>query len=215
MKNILSILAFICTSLMLTAQINGVGIGTNTPTHTLEVNGNTKLSGNLYFEDPGTYTGNSAGSYFLVRDNSDNVIKRYVPATSEFSAINSTVYFLTNVSTSGVTNFDTGIPASKYYVVIGGFIVRGPNNNSNIVITRPNNSGNYVPQYSTRSFVENGTWRIKFTPNNSRVFDVAPEIRLSISAYRRDMLTTINNQISYDMNAVTNGVASIPAPVLP
>lgn len=215
MKNILPILAFICTSLMLTAQINGVGIGTNTPTHTLEVNGNTKLSGNLYFEDPGTYTGNSAGSYFLVRDNSDNVIKRYVPATSEFSAINSTVYFLTSTSTSGVTNFDTGIPASKYYVVIGGFIVRGQNNDSNIIVTHPNDLANYVPQYSARSFVENGTWRIKFTPNNSRVFDRVPEIRLSISAYRRDMLTTINNQISYDMNAVTNGVASIPAPVLP
>ncbi len=215
MKNILSILAFICTSLMLTAQINGVGIGTNTPTHTLEVNGNTKLSGNLFFENPGDYTGSSAGSYFLVRDNSDNVIKRYVPATSAFSAINSTVYFITNISTSGVTNFDTGISASKYYVVIGGFIIRGQNNDSNINITRPNNLGDYIPQYSTRAFVENGTWRIKFTPNNARVFDRVPEIRLSISAYRRDMLTTINNQINYNMNAVTTGVASIPAPVLP
>lgn len=215
MKNILAILAFLCNTLIITAQTNGVGIGTNTPTHTLEVNGNTKLSGNLYFENPGDFTGNSSGSYFLIRDNSDNVIKRYVPATSAFSAINSTVYFITNVSTSGVTNFDTGIPASRYYVVIGGFIVRGPNNDSNIHIESPNNLSNYIPQYSTRSFVQNGTWRIKFTPNNSRVFDKAPEIRLSISAYRRDMLTTINNQISYDMNAVTTGVASIPAPVLP
>ncbi len=215
MKNILAIIALVGNFLILSAQTNGVGIGTTTPTHTLEVNGNTKLSGNLYFEDPGTYTGSSAGSYFLVRDNSDNVIKRYVPATSEFSAINSTVYFITNISTSGVTNFDTGIPASKYYVVIGGFIVRGQNNDSNINITRPNNLGDYIPQYSTRSFVQNGTWRIQFTPNNGRIFDRVPEIRLSISAYRRDMLTTINNQISYDMNAVTTGTASIPAPVLP
>lgn len=215
MKNILAIIAFIGNFFILTAQTNGLGIGTKTPTHTLEVNGNTKLSGNLYFENPGDYTGNSADSYFLVRDNSDNVIKRYVPATAEFSAINSTVYFITNISTGGVTNFDTGIPASKYYVVIGGFIVRGPNNDSNIVITRPNNLGDYIPEYSARSFVENGTWRIKFIPNNSRVFDKSPEIRLSISAYRKDMLTTINSPINYDMNAVTSGIASVPAPVLP
>ncbi|KAA0127490.1 hypothetical protein FY557_12780 [Chryseobacterium sp. SN22] len=220
MKSILSIIVLICTSLILTAQTNGVGIGTNTPTHTLEVNGNTKLSGNLYFENPGNYTGSSAGSYFLVRDNSDNVIKRYVPATSAFSAINSTVYSIINISTSGITDFDTGIPTSKYHVIIGGFIVRGQNNDSNINITRPNNLGDYIPQYSARSFkgmnaagVE--TWRIKFTPNNGRIFDRTAEIRLSVSAYRRDMLTTINNQIDYNMNAVTNGVASIPAPALP
>ncbi|WP_294287142.1 hypothetical protein [uncultured Chryseobacterium sp.] len=220
MKNILAILVFICTSLIFKAQINGVGIGTYTPTHTLEVSGNTKLTGNLFFENPGIYTGSSAGSYFLVKDKSDNVIKRYVPATSAFSAINSTVYSITNISTSGVTDFDTGISVEKYYVVIGGFIVRGQNNDSNINITRPNNLGDYIPQYSARSFIPTGTatnktWRIKFTPNSGRVFDRTAEIRLSISAYRRDMLTTINTQIDYNMNAVTTGVASIPAPALP
>ncbi len=220
MKNILSILAFICTSILLTAQTNGVGIGTTTPTHTLEVNGNTKLNGNLFFENPGDYTGSSAGSYFLVKDKSDNVLKRYVPATSEFSAINSTVYFITNLSTSGVTDFDTGISAEKYHVVIGGFIIRGQNNDSNINITRPNNLGDYIPQYSARSFIALNTagvrtWRIKFTPNNGRIFDRVPEVRLSISAYRKDMLTTINSEITFNMNAVTTGVASIPAPSLP
>lgn len=215
MKNILTIISFVFSLQLMNAQINGVGIGTNTPTHTLEVNGNMKLSGKLYLENPGIYTGNSSDSYLLVRDNSDNIIKRYVPATSAFSAVNSTVYFIKNISTSGVTNFDTGIPDNKYYVVIGGFIIRGINNDSNISLTVPNDQGNYIPQYSARAFVQNGTWRIKFTPNNNRVFDRTPEIRLSISAYRRDMLTTVNTQISYNMNAVTTGIASIPAPVLP
>lgn len=215
MKNILAIAALFSNALLLTAQINGVGIGTTTPTHTLEVNGNMKLSGNLYFENPGNYTGKASGSYLLVRDNSDNILKRYVPATSAFSAINSTVYFINNISTSGITDFDTRIPASRYYVIIGGFIVRGINNDSNIDITADGNLINYIPQYSARSFVENGTWRIKFTPNNSRVFDRTAEIRLSISAYRRDMLTTVNSQITYNMNGDTSGNASVPAPALP
>jgi len=215
MKNILAIAALFANALLLTAQINGVGIGTNTPTHTLEVNGNMKLSGNLYLENPGNYTGKASGSYLLVRDNSDKVIKRYVPATSAYSAINSTVYFINNISTSGVTDFDTRIPAEKYYVIIGGFIVRGINNDSNIDIVESGSLANYIPQYSARSFVENGTWRIKFTPNNSRIFDRTAEIRLSISAYRRDMLTTVNSQITYNMNGDTSGNASVPAPVLP
>lgn len=215
MKNILAIAALFTNAVLLTAQINGVGIGTNTPTHTLEVNGNMKLSGNLYLENPGNYTGKASGSYLLVRDNSDNVIKRYVPATSAYSAINSTVYFINNISTSGITDFDTRIPAAKYYVIIGGFIVRGINNDSNIDIVESGSLANYIPQYSARSFVENGTWRIKFTPNNNRIFDRTAEIRLSISAYRRDMLTTVNSQITYNMNGDTSGNASVPAPVLP
>lgn len=214
MKNILTA-AVIFGSALVNAQINGVGIGTNAPTHTLEINGNMKLNGDLYFENPGNYTGNASDSYFLVRDNSDSTIKRYVPATAFYSAINSVVYFINDISTAGITNFDTGIPADKYYVIIGGFIIRGINNDSNINITRPNDTGNYIPQYSARSFVENGTWRIKFTPNNGRVFDRTAEMRLSISAYRRDMLTTVNAPITYDMNGNTSGTGSAPVPVLP
>lgn len=193
----------------------GVGIGNSNPTATLDVSGNMKLSGNLYFENPGTYNGSSTQSYLLVRDNSDKVLKRYVPATSEYSAINSTIYHITNIAPAGISNFDTKIPSSKYYLVIGGFIVRGVNDNSNIHITSTDANAQYIPQYSARAFVENGTWRIKFTPNNGRTFNQNPEMRLSVSVYRRDMLTTVNAPIIYNMNAVTNGTASAPAPNLP
>ena len=194
-----------------------VGIGLNNPTHLLEVAGNVKLSGQLYFENPGVYSDASFNSYLIVRDNSDQVLKRYVPATSEYSAINSVVYYFTNINPSGLTDFNTGIPSSKYYLVIGGFIIRGVNNVSNIRITQPENTNlnEFVPQYSARSYVQNGTWHIKFTPNSSRVFDKNPEMRLNISVYRRDMLTTVNNTITYSMNGVTTGIGSAPAPALP
>lgn len=213
MKNIFLSAVFCGIASFISAQ--GVGIGTATPSQTLDVAGNVKLSGNLYLENPGEFSGNSTNSYMIVRDNSDNALKRYVPATAQYGAINSTVYYIRNISTGGLTNFDTGIPASKYYLVIGGFIVRGVNDNSNISITQPNNTNQYIPQYSARSFIENGTWRIKFTPNNGRVFDQRPEIRLSVSVYRRDMLTTVNNVINVNMNAATSGTAAAPAPVLP
>lgn len=208
---------FITTILLGTATLlfsQGVGIGTRNPTQTLDVNGNMKLSGNLYFEDPGVLTGSSANTFLMVRDNSDQVLKRYIPATSEFGAINSTVYHITNISPSGITNFDTGIPTDQYYLVVGGFIVRGVNDNSNIAITQPGNMNQYIPQYSARSFEENGTWRIRMTPNN-RVFDQRPEMRLSVSIYRRDMMTTVNNVINVNMNATTSGIGIAPAPVMP
>lgn len=198
---------------MLLAQ--GVGIGTTAPSKTLDVAGNMKLSGDLYFENPGSFTGNSENSFLVVRDNSDKALKRYVPATAQYGAINSTVYYFKNISPNGLTDYDTGIPADKYYLVIGGFIIRGLNNNSNISITQPNNTGQYIPLYTARSFQNNGTWHIRFVPNNNRVFDQTPEMRLSVSIYRRDMLTTVNNTISVDMNAVTNGSSSAPSPVLP
>lgn len=189
-------ITFILLGLIQIYQAQAVGIGTRNPTQTLDVNGNMVLTENLYFESPGVLTGSSANTYLMVRDNSDRVLKRYIPSTSQYGAINSTVYHLTNVNLTGVTNFDTGIPTNKYYLVIGGFIVRGVNDNSNIRITQPVSVDQYIPQYSARSFEENGTWRIRMTPNNNRVFDQNPEMRLSVSIYRRDMMTTVNNVIT-------------------
>jgi hypothetical protein len=214
MKNILFLAVLLTSSAIYKAQ--GVGIGNTNPTQTLDVTGNTKLSGDLYFENPGTFTGSSTNSYLIVRDNSDKALKRYVPATSDYSAINSTVYHITNITPGGISNFDTKIPTSKYYLVIGGFIVRGVDNNSNIRITQDTTTEHYIPQYSARAFESNGTWRIKFVPNNNRVFFQNPEIRLSVSAYRKDMLTTVNPTIIYDMGPTgTTGIGNAPTPVLP
>lgn len=126
------------------------------------------------------------------------------------------MYHITNITPGGISNFDTKIPTSKYYLVIGGFIVRGVDNNSNIRITQDTTTEHYIPQYSARAFESNGTWRIKFVPNNNRVFFQNPEIRLSVSVYRKDMLTTVNPTITYDMGPTgTTGIGNAPAPVLP
>ena len=124
MKKIL-FLTVLFNSIVIYKAQQGVGIGNSNPTQTLDITGNMKLSDELYFENPGTYTGPSTNSYLVVRDNSDKALKRYVPATSDYSAINSTVYHITNITPGGIADFDTKIPTSKYYLIIGGFIVRG------------------------------------------------------------------------------------------
>lgn len=193
-----------------------VGINKTNPIETLDINGNMKLSGTLYFENPGTFTGVSTNSYLIVKDNSNQMIKRYVPETADYSAINSVSYSFTAVNFSGLDNYDTGIPSSSYYVTIGGFIIRGGGDNSNVYIA---GSANNIPLYSARAFVENGTWRLRFLPNHGRSFTVPDQqdpknvdIRLNVIIYRRDMLTTVNPTINFNMNANTSGTGTAPIP---
>ncbi|OCK53438.1 hypothetical protein BA768_02575 [Chryseobacterium sp. CBo1] len=66
-----------------------------------------------------------------------------------------------------------------------------------------------------RSFVKNGTWHVKFTPNNERSFDKKIDARLSVSVYRRDMLTIVNPTIVVNLSGITTGVATASNPILP
>lgn len=193
-----------------------VGIGKSNPVQTLDINGNMKLSKNLYLENPGVYLGSSINSYLMVKDNSNNVLKRYVPETASYSAINSVTYAFTRVNFSGLTNYDTGISSSAYYLTIGGYIIRGGGDSSNVYVTGNNNN---IPMYSARAFVQNGTWRLTFLPNHNRVFTVPAEktqknieIRLNIIVYKRDMLTMVNPTIIHNMNANTSGEGTATPP---
>jgi len=198
---------------LITAQ---VGIGKANPIQTLDINGNMKLSSTLYLENPGVYAGSSVNSYLIVKDNSNNVIKRYVPETSNYSAINSVSYTFTAVNYSGLSNYDTGISASSYYLTIGGYIIRGGGDNSNVYISGSNSN---IPLYAARAFVQNGTWRLTFLPNHGRLFTVPAEqnpknieVRLNVIVYRKDMLTIVNPTINLDMNANTAGTGTAAAP---
>lgn len=193
-----------------------VGIGTANPVQTLDINGNLKVASTLYLENPGVSSGSSVNSYLMVKDNSTNTLKKYIPETSDYSAINNVNYSFTAVNFAGLTNYDTGISSSAYYLTIGGYIIRGGGDSSDVSISGSNDN---IPLYSARAFVQNGTWRLKFLPNNNRLFTVPPsqnpkniEIRLNIIVYRKDMLTTVNSTINYNMNADISGTGIAPAP---
>lgn len=212
MKKTIQLLALGCIQLFYTQ----VGINTSNPTRTLDVNGNTKVSENIYLENPGVYTGTSINSYLVVRDNNDNVLKKYVPATASYSAINSTTFFFKNGSMDGITNYDTKISADTYYASIGGYIVRGTNDHPTVRL-EGNNSD--IPLYNARAFVENGTWRLAFQPNNDRKFlvsindaPITTEIRINVTVYRKNLLSIINEPIIVDMKGDASGNATAAKP---
>lgn len=191
-----------------------VGIGTNVPTQDLEVNGTFKLheENNLFLENPGYYLGTAGNSILLVKDKNDNHLKKFDPSNAGFASASITTYKFTNVDKKGLVEYDTKINASKYYVSIGGFVVYSKDDNTSISIApSSSNQNDYFPLYSARSFVKNGTWHLKFMPNNGREFSQNINVYLDVSIYLRKMLTKTDSQpIVVDFNNGTTGSATKP-----
>lgn len=212
MKNYIYFLALLFSSTL----YSQVGIGTQTPTEDLEVNGATKLHTNnkIFLENPGYYSGASGSSILMVKDLNTNELKKLNPATASFSSVYFTTYFFDNVNSAGLASYDTKIDASKYYVSIGGFIVLKSNGATSISIagtTSTNGTNNYFPLYSARAYVSGGTWHLKFQPNNGRVFESQIDVYLNVSIYRKNLLTNAENTpIVVDFTNGTTGTAPVP-----
>jgi len=104
----------------------GVGINTDNPKRTLDVNGTTISKGSndkWFFENPGIYTGKSNDSYLTVIDKDDNKMKVFNPSTMSYASINYATFRFNKLPNTGLTEYDTKIDASKYHVMIGGFII--------------------------------------------------------------------------------------------
>lgn len=163
---------------------------------------------NLYLENPGVYIGPASGSYMLVKDLSDNSIKKFNPEVTDFASINYVTYLFNNVDHGRLSNFDTGIPADDYYVTVGGFIVLQTNGGTNINL--PGNN-NFSVLYESYAFVENNTWHIRFQPNHGRQFSENANLYLNVTAFRKRFLTNSNAPINIDMNGNTAGTGSAPS----
>lgn len=212
MKNYIYFFTLLFSSIV----FSQVGIGTNTPSETLEVNGTTKLHQNnkIYLENPGYYSGTSGSSSLMVKDLNTNELKKFDPATANFSSVYFTSYFFDNVAAEGLSSYNTKIDASKYYVSVGGFIVLKNDGTTSISIegtTSTSGTNNYFPLYSARAFVQNGTWHLKFLPNNNRVFESQVDIYLNVSIYRKNLLTNAENApIVVNLQNGTTGTAPAP-----
>src|SRR5690606_37342874 len=100
-----------------------VGIGTDTPQATLDVNGNFEIheNGKLYLENPGIYDNQSSSSLMLVKDLNDNTLKKFDPASLPFSSVSFTTFFFDNVDEKGLVSYDTKINADRFHLCVGGF----------------------------------------------------------------------------------------------
>lgn len=216
MKKIFIIYTFILSQFVL-AQ---VGIGTDNPQATLDVNGNLKIheNGKLYLENPGLYNNQSSSSLMIVKDLSDNTLKKFNPESMPFSSVSFTTYFFDNVDESGLLSYDTKINADRFHVCVGGYRVLKHDGDTSISLSgttgSDNSTINYLPLYNSRAYVNpaTNTWILTFRPNSGRVFESNIDLYLNVSIYFKNFLTKTNSPIVVNMNANTSGEGSAPSP---
>jgi len=210
MKNFLYIL-MISSVQMVFAQ---VGIGTTSPTETLQVAGNAKLSGELTLENPGEFATN-VGNYkrYLVVNTSGEV-KRYrtgnVPGKAKYSPINIATYKLNNISSSGLTDFDTKIPADKYIVSIHSYEFADSNTIFNSLT--PDDRVNGIVY---RAFRSGGTWHLSFYGLDSELVELDGgtdyDLTLQVVIYRNKLLIADDHStIIVNMGGNETGTAAKP-----
>jgi hypothetical protein len=197
----------------LNAQTGRVGIKTDKPTETLDVNGKT-YTNSLYLRNPGEPT--MTGGSFLAT--SENALQVYDPNLESSGLFNYIKLSLTNVSGAGITDYDTKIDANNFLVVLHNYSFKLSNGNTNVMLDYGDNGINDNKQGSPDvvAFKSNGTWHIKARFTDSRIIantSSGPSrdyntftVDLYLMAYKR-LITKHNiNDVNADLGG-TNGSA--------
>ncbi|MBP2616942.1 hypothetical protein [Chryseobacterium jejuense] len=197
----------------LNAQTGKVGIKTDKPTETLDVNGKT-YTNSLYLRNPGEPT--MTGGSFLAT--SENALQIYDPNLESSGLFNYIKLSLTNVSGDGITDYDTKIDANNFLVVLHNYSFKLSNGITNVMLDYGNNGVNDNKQGSPDvvAFKSNGTWHIKAKFTDSRIIantSAGPvrdynnfTVDLYLMAYKR-LITKHNiNDVNADLGG-TNGSA--------
>lgn len=148
------------------AQVGKVGIKTDKPTETLDVNGKT-YTNSLYLRNPGEPT--MTGGSFLAT--SENAMQLYDPNLESSGLFNYLKLSLTGVSGEGITDYDTKIDANNFLVILHNYSFRLNNGNTNVMLDYGDNGTNDNKQGSPDviAFKSNGTWHIKAKFTDSRI----------------------------------------------
>ncbi|MGE8554690.1 MAG: hypothetical protein ACN6OB_12290 [Chryseobacterium jejuense] len=151
---------------LLNAQTGKVGIKTDKPTETLDVNGKT-YTNSLYLRNPGEPT--MTGGSFLAT--SENALQIYDPNLESSGLFNYIKLTLTNVSGDGIADYDTKIDANNFLVVLHNYSFKLNNSNTNVMLDYGNNGVNDNKQGSPDviAFKSNGTWHVKAKFTDSRI----------------------------------------------
>lgn len=204
---------------LLNAQTGKVGIKTDTPTETLDVNGKT-YTNSLYLRNPGEPT--MTGGSFLAT--SENALQLYDPNLESSGLFNYIKLSLTNVSGDGVTDYDTKIDANNFLVVLHNYSFKLSNGNTNVMLDYGNNGVNDNKQGSPDvvAFKSNGTWHVKAKFTDSRIIantstGLARDynnftLDLYLMAYKR-LITKHNiSDVNADLGGTTGSTQTINKP---
>lgn len=203
----------------LNAQAGRVGIKTDKPTETLDVNGKT-YTNSLYLRNPGEPT--MTGGSFLAT--SENALQIYDPNLESSGLFNYIKLTLTNVSGDGIADYDTKIDANNFLVVLHNYSFKLNNGNTNVMLDYGNNGVNDNKQGSPDviAFKSNGTWHIKAKFTDSRIIantSTGPArdynnftVDLYLMAYKR-LITKHNiNDVNADLGGTNGSTQTINKP---
>lgn len=214
-------LFLILFSIVIHAQ---VGINNSAPVETLDVVGDTSTK-KLYLRNPGNPT--QTGGYFL--GGNANTLNRLNPNSTPMGIFNYLKLSLTNVSPSGVTDFDTKIDASKFVLVVHSFglqsVTAAGVASTRITVDYNNDNINNKIQGSPvfQSFISGGTWHVRGFINNSTFKAVNPSGGISTDphTYNIDFFMVAYYHIvtkdnipsqSINVNGTDGSAQSLPVP---
>ncbi|MBW2939110.1 hypothetical protein KXJ69_13420 [Aureisphaera sp. CAU 1614] len=131
-----------------------VGINTTNPRATLEIAGDTNITGTIDIGDISSLT-DGEQSTFLIQD-SDNSIKSIDVSNPTGAALGYIQeYEIINPDKDWVKDFDTGIDASDYVL-----IAISASFDQELIISDSHNAPDNATLPYTSTFVKNGTWHI-------------------------------------------------------
>ena len=150
-----TVLIILCSLFFLHTANAQVGIRTTTPRKALEIAGDMKISQTLEVQTVNNIS-NSATSTFLLQeaDNSIKTIDASNPTRAALGYIQE--YIIVHPSGDWVRDFDTGIDATDFALVITSAVYDNDLKLSNDYIVAPGNSS--IPY--TATFIQGGTWHI-------------------------------------------------------
>lgn len=201
-----------------------VGINTNTPVATLDVQGNTLIEGSLFLENPANNT-NIVNPTLLIRLENGDIVT-YDIDVSRYGPINFSQFIFRRVASDGLLDFDTRIPTDSYAVTLQGFSILGNNNGSGqggYVLGRSTVNNNAIEGYQFYAYhnTTTNTWWIRsfinnsnFTARDGSIFYVNSTVDIFINTliYKNEFITTtVDAPVVVDMNNSETGTAPLPA----
>ncbi len=205
--------------IFMNAQIGKVGIKTDKPTETLDVNGKT-YTNSLYLRNPGEPT--MTGGSFLAT--SENAMQLYDPNQESSGLFNYIKLSLTGVSGEGITDYDTKIDVNNFLVILHNYSFRLNNGSTNVMLDYGDNGINDNKQGSPDvvAFKSNGTWHIRAKFTDSRIIaniTGGPSrtynnftVDLYLMAYKRLITKQNINDINTDLGGTNGSTQTINKP---
>jgi len=191
-----------------------VGINTDMPQATLDVEGSGKIDNKLFLENPGN-SDVIRGSKLII-EKTDRSIVQYEINASKYGPINYAEFVFRNTPKAGITDYDTKISTANYTVSVQGYYFREniSNNTSTHIVS---NKGNTVVEgYQVYAYKNTGTntWFIKCVVNDG-YFEGANrnanlDIYMNLIIYRKRFIAKEVASYGINMYQLESGTLSKP-----